>query len=114
MTTTKRKVSGRETRAEKLGCIEAAAHILGDKWTPLIVGELAKAGTLRFCALQDKAGGVNPRTLSARLEWLEKEKILAKKTYTEVPPRCEYSLTKKGHALIPALQAMAEWSKKYA
>jgi len=102
------------THVEKLGCIEAAAHILGDKWTLLIVGELAKAGTLRFCALQDKAGGVNPRTLSARLDWLEKEKILTKKTFTEVPPRCEYALTKKGHALMPALHAMAAWSKKYS
>ncbi len=113
MNSSKRKGTNR-AHVEKLGCIQAAAHILGDKWTPLIVGELAKAGTLRFCALQDKAGGVNPRTLSARLDWLEKEKILTKKTFTEVPPRCEYSLTKKGHALMPALQEMAAWSKKYA
>lgn len=97
-----------------LGCIEAATRILGDKWSPLIIGELAKAGTLRFCALQDKAGGVNPRTLSARLEELEDAGVIHKESFHEVPPRCEYSLTKKGLELIPALTAMATWSKKYA
>jgi DNA-binding HxlR family transcriptional regulator len=79
----------------------------------MIIGELAKAGTLRFCALQDKAGGVNPRTLSARLDELEKNGIVNKKSFAEVPPRCDYALTAKGRALVPALKAMAAWSKKY-
>jgi DNA-binding HxlR family transcriptional regulator len=97
-----------------LGCIEAATRVLGDKWSPLIIGELAKSGTLRFCAIQDKAGGVNPRTLSARLDELEVAGIVHKESFHEVPPRCEYSLTKKGQDLVPALRAMADWSKKYA
>lgn len=109
MTTKSRKSPTHTT----LGCIEAAAAVLGNKWTPLIIGELAKVETLRFCALQDKAGGVNPRTLSARLDELEQNGIIAKKTFNEVPPRCEYSLTKKGRDLVPALSAMATWSKKY-
>lgn len=104
----------RKTARPTIGCITAATEVLGDKWTPFIIGELAKAGSLRFCELQDKAGGVNPRTLSARLDELEKAKIITKKTFAEVPPRSEYALTTKGLALVPALIAMATWSKKYA
>lgn len=103
-----------DTKSRKLGCIEGATKVLGDKWTPLIIGELSKVPSLRFCVLQDKAGGVNPRTLSARLDELVAEKIVIKKTFAEVPPRTEYSLTAKGKALVPALEAMAKWTKKYA
>lgn len=97
---------------ENLGCIEAAAKILGDKWTPLLVRCLA-SGPTRFCKLQDEAGGVNPRTLSARLARLESEGIVLKKVYPEVPARVEYSLTNKGHDLLPILYQMADWSAKY-
>ena len=114
MTPKTRKGTTHHSPTAKLGCIDAAAHILGDKWTPMIVGELAKAGTLRFCVLQDKAGGVNPRTLSARLDELEEAKIITKKVFAEVPPRTEYELTAKGRDLVPALKAMATWSSKYA
>ena len=109
-----RKSPTHSPQRDTLGCITAAAQVLGDKWTPMIVGELAKAGTLRFCQIQDKTGGVNPRTLSARLDELEGAGIITKKTFAEVPPRCDYALTAKGRGLVPALKAMATWSKKYA
>jgi DNA-binding HxlR family transcriptional regulator len=94
------------------GCLNAAAQVLGDKWTPLLVRILA-SGPTRFCRLQDEVGGVNPRTLSARLSTLEKEGIITKRVYPEVPARVEYSLTKKGGDLLPILHNMAEWSEKY-
>ena len=68
----------------------------------------------RFCELQDDAGGVNPRTLSARMLELEAAGIITKKTYNEVPPRTEYALTAKGKDLIPILDTMITWGKKYS
>ncbi len=93
-------------------CVAAAARILGDKWTPMIIRALS-SDKQRFCALQNLAGGVNPRTLSARLAKLEQEGIITKVTYPEVPPRTEYTLTKKGQDLLPILESMATWGDKY-
>jgi DNA-binding HxlR family transcriptional regulator len=97
---------------EKKGCIAAAASIIGAKWTPQILYGLFH-GVQRFCELQKEVGGVNPRTLSARLVELEKAGIVQKESYAEVPPRIEYCLTPKGRDLVPILQLMAEWSAKH-
>lgn len=86
-------------------CIAFATKVLGDKWTPRLLFALAKEG-LRFCELQTAAGGINPRTLTQRLNMLEEMKIL-KKTETG------YELTPKGHDLVPILQQMATWGGKY-
>ena len=97
----------------KPGCVAAAARILGDKWTPLIIRVLHTQKNVRFCALQEFAGGINPRTLSARLSMLEDEGIISKVTFSEVPPRSEYTLTAKGRDLLPILEQMATWGDKY-
>jgi DNA-binding HxlR family transcriptional regulator len=94
------------------GSIQTALKIMGDKWTGFIVRELT-AGPRRFGELQ-QALAIGPRTLSQRLDTLEIEGIVNKKTYAEAPPRVEYSLTQKGEDLLPVLQSMAEWSSKYA
>ena len=93
-------------------CVAACVSIFGDKWTPLLIRALVDT-TLRFSQLQEKAGGVNPRTLSERLLRLEEEGIVKKVMYSEVPPHTEYSLTKKGEDLVPILQSMADWGEKY-
>jgi DNA-binding HxlR family transcriptional regulator len=93
-------------------CIANATCILGDKWTPLLLFALC-AQSRRFCELQDEAGGVNPRTLSARLDKLEHEGIIKRTVYPATPPRVEYCLTQKGHDLLPVLHAMIDWADKY-
>lgn len=93
------------------GCIAAAMAVLGGKWTALIVRELA-AGPQRFCMLERSVGS-NPRTLSSRLDDLEAQGIITRHTYAEVPPRTEYTLTKKGENLIPILRQMALWGSTY-
>lgn len=96
----------------KPGCVEAAARILGDKWTPLLIRALA-SGPLRFCELQKAAGGINPRTLSARLVNLEQNSIIGK-VLREIPSPCSlYILTEKGSDLVPILKSMAVWGDKY-
>lgn len=96
----------------KTQCVAAAVSIFGDKWTPLLIRALLGT-TLRFSQLQEKTGGINPRTLSERLLKLEEEGIIKKVMYSEVPPRTEYSLTPKGEDLVPILQSMADWGEKY-
>jgi DNA-binding HxlR family transcriptional regulator len=96
----------------KPGCVEATARILGDKWTPLLIRSLA-VGPRRFCELQKATSNINPRTLSARLTWLEENEIVVKGLRTNAPPCVEYMLTDKGADLVPILKSMAAWGDKY-
>jgi len=97
---------------QRVGCIAASLKIVGDKWTALILRDLA-SGTKRFGELQSSLVGISPRTLSQRLESLAEHKIITKQAFAEMPPRVEYSLTEKGRGLIPILQAMADWGLKH-
>jgi DNA-binding HxlR family transcriptional regulator len=94
-------------------CVANAAQIISAKWTPQLIYALSN-GVQRFCELQKEVGGINPRTLSARLDELEQAGIVEKAAFAEVPPRIEYSLTQKGHDLLPILEQMVEWGGKYA
>lgn len=95
-----------------VGCVKAATDIIGDKWTPQLLRFFINEDKVRFCQLQDLAEGINPRTLSARLDNLEREGIITKNATTSLA-RCEYSLTKKGRDLMPIIQGMETWSEKY-
>jgi DNA-binding HxlR family transcriptional regulator len=96
----------------KPGCVASALIILGNKWTALIVKEMSE-GCIRFSTLQNKLTGISPRTLSQRLDEMEEEGLITKKSFAEVPPRVEYTLTQKGKDLIPILKSMADWGDKY-
>jgi DNA-binding HxlR family transcriptional regulator len=87
-------------------------EIIGNKWTALILRDIA-GGPKRFSQLEKSVGSINPRTLSQRLDDLEMHGIITKRSYSEVPPRTEYTLTPKGQDLIPVLQQMAAWGEKY-
>jgi DNA-binding HxlR family transcriptional regulator len=100
------------TSTHNKSCMLATSKILGDKWTPMLLFALAD-GDRRFCELQDGAGGVNPRTLSARLDNLEDAGIVARTVYPEVPPRVEYALTDKGCDLLPVIKSMITWAEKH-
>lgn len=95
-----------------IGCVKAATKILGDKWTPQLMQFFLCEETLRFCQLQDYVHGINPRTLSARLAFLEGEGIIEKNTPKD-NGRCEYSLTQKGRDLAPVIRDMEYWSQHY-
>lgn len=105
-------IDTKQTLEPKVGCIASAMEIIGNKWTALILRDLAD-GPKRFSELERSVGTINPRTLSQRLDDLEQHKILTKKSFAEVPPRIEYTLTQKGADLIPVLQKMSSWGQKY-
>lgn len=102
----------------KVGCIASAMEIIGNKWTALILRDLT-TGAKRFGELErslandGRSGGISPRTLSQRLDDLEAHGIVTKESFAEMPPRCEYTLTDKGHDLVPILRQMAVWGEKY-
>jgi DNA-binding HxlR family transcriptional regulator len=90
----------------------ATADLICGKWTILIIRDLAE-GRSRFCELERSLSGISPRTLSLRLRALEEEGILVRKTFPEVPPRVEYSLTPKGHALLPLVEDMRRYGREW-
>lgn len=97
---------------EKPGCVAAALHILGDKWTPLLLKELVSSSAT-FGELETSLTSISPRTLSQRLDKLMNEKIIEKTLYCEHPPRYTYKLTAKGAELEQILRAMANWGAKH-
>ncbi|MCX6386288.1 MAG: helix-turn-helix domain-containing protein [Solirubrobacterales bacterium] len=88
------------------------ADIVCAKWTMLVIRDLA-AGRTRFCELERSLAGISPRTLSLRLRALEEEGIVTRQTYPEVPPRVDYSLTEKGLALLPMINAMRDYGDQW-
>ena len=86
--------------------------LIGDKWSMLILHHLKVEGPMRFKECQE-ADGMSSRTLTLRLCNLEKAGLVEKREFNEYPPRSEYMITEKGAAITPALDSMAEWSKKF-
>ncbi len=88
------------------------AEIVCGKWTLLIIRDLAE-GRSRFCELERSLRGISPRTLSLRLRALEEEGVVVRCTYPEVPPRVEYALTEKGRALVPIIEDMRAYGRRW-
>jgi DNA-binding HxlR family transcriptional regulator len=86
--------------------VACTAEIIGSKWTAVIVHDLSE-GARRFSELERACAGISPRTLSERLDMLERENVVARHSYPEAPPRVEYELTPKGKALLPIIRAMS-------
>jgi len=82
------------------------------KWTLLVIRDLAE-GSSRFCELERSLEGISPRTLSLRLRALEEEGIVERHTFPEVPPRVEYALTEKGEALVPLVEDMRRYGRRW-
>lgn len=101
-----------KTVTQDIGCVKAATDILGDKWTPQLLRFFINNEVVRFCQLQDLVGGINPRTLSARLVNLEEQGVI-NKLHSSESSRCEYVLTEKGQDLLPIIRDMNTWSDKY-
>lgn len=92
-----------------LGCpVARTAELIGNKWTPLILRDLA-VGEKRFSQLERSLFGISPKTLSERLKKLEEAEVVTRRCFAEVPPRVEYTLTAKGSALIPVIETMREF-----
>jgi len=95
------------------GCaVAATAEVIATKWTPLIVHDLSE-GPRRFKELEHACPGISPRTLSERLDMLESEGVVIRRSYPESPPRVEYELTEKGRALLPIVREMRKFGRAW-
>jgi DNA-binding HxlR family transcriptional regulator len=82
---------------------------IGDRWTVLVVGALAD-GTARFSELGRRVEGVSQKMLTQTLRGLERDGLVRRTVYPEVPVRVEYALTVAGRTLLEPLRALEEWS----
>lgn len=94
-------------------CVGKTMKVIGSKWTIMIIRELCE-DKKRFGQIQKALDGISPRTLSARLQELEKHNIIHKKIYKEIPLHVEYSLTPRGESLKEIIHQMHEWGAKTA
>jgi DNA-binding HxlR family transcriptional regulator len=92
--------------------VAATAEIIATKWTPLIVHDLSE-GPRRFMELEHACPGISPRTLSERLDMLEGQGVLVRRSYPESPPRVEYELTEKGRGLLPIIREMRRFGRAW-
>ena len=92
--------------------VAATAEIVATKWTPLIVHDLSE-GPRRFMELEHACPGISPRTLSERLDMLERQDVLIRRSYPESPPRVEYELTEKGRAALPIITALRTYGEQW-
>ncbi len=92
--------------------VEYTASLIANKWKIIILRELL-GGTKRYNELTRNVVGISSKVLTENLRELEKDGILSRKVYPEVPPKVEYSLTKKGNDLKDVIEAMKLFGQKY-
>jgi DNA-binding HxlR family transcriptional regulator len=90
--------------------LEEALKVLEGRWKILILFHLFSAPVLRFSELRRVIPGISQKMLIQQLRGLEKDGVVNRKVYLEVPPKVEYMLTKDGVALRPALRALKSWA----
>lgn len=86
---------------------------IGDKWSVLVVGKLGSHGTLRFNELRRMINGISQRMLTLTLRNLERDGLVTRVIYPEVPPRVEYSLTRLGETLREPIASLWDWSAEH-
>lgn len=92
--------------------VAEAAKLLGDKWTLIILRDLA-SGRRRFKELEHSAAGISPSILAARLRDLEEKGMVTRTSYHEIPPRVEYALSQKGRDALPVIEALRHYGERW-
>ncbi|MCS4533655.1 winged helix-turn-helix transcriptional regulator [Neisseria montereyensis] len=95
------------------GPVVSTLDIIGGKWKVLILYQLS-VETRRFNELQRLMPAITQRMLTLQLRELEKDGIVHREVYPQVPPKVEYSLTKLGLTLMPVIRTMYKWGEEYA
>lgn len=85
---------------------------IGDRWTVLVLLLLADR-THRFTELSRAIEGISPKVLTSTLRSLERDGLISRQVYAEVPPRTEYSLTPLGETLVEAVSSLDRWSRTH-
>lgn len=93
--------------------LDVTMSFIGGKWKTVVLWYL-RNGKKRFGELKYSIPDITDKMLSIQLKALEKDGIVERKVYAEVPPRVEYQLTEMGESLLPVVEAIAAWGRKKA
>ncbi len=91
----------------------ASLSVLGGKWKPLMLWYLHQNGAMRYGELHRMLPDTSLKVYNDHLKELERDGLIKKEIFAEVPPRTEYSLTDYGKTLVPMLQTMMEWGYQH-
>lgn len=83
---------------------------VGDKWSLLVMISLSTNGTMRFSDIQKSLGDVSQKMLTVTLKALVEMNLVSRKSYAEIPPRVEYSLTDTGESMMPHVMSLVGWA----
>jgi DNA-binding HxlR family transcriptional regulator len=98
---------------DRLGCpVEACTEAIGGKWKGELLFILF-TGTKRYGELRKLVPGATQRMLTLQLRELEEDGIIERKVYPVVPPKVEYSISKRGKSLKPIIDSMWQWGKDF-
>jgi DNA-binding HxlR family transcriptional regulator len=86
---------------------------VGDKWSVYVIHVLGDAGKLRFNQLRSRVDGISQRMLTVTLRGMERDGLVTRTIYPEVPPRVEYALTDLGATLRRLVRGLVEWSEAH-
>lgn len=92
--------------------VQTTLNVIGGKWKPIILWHLA-ASILRFNQLYKRITGITQKMLTQQLRELERDGLIHRKIYPEIPPKVEYSITEYGKTLHPVLKSMCDWGEKH-
>ncbi|MCC5848216.1 MAG: helix-turn-helix transcriptional regulator [Verrucomicrobia bacterium] len=101
-------MSGKEVDCQ----VELTLKLIGGRWKVLIIQQLLQ-GTKRFNALQRSLSTISHKSLTQQLRELERDGLVSRKVYPQVPPKVEYRLTELGKSLAPILYAMHDWANEH-
>ncbi len=92
--------------------LDGVIDTIGKKWGLLIINEIGNHGKLRYNELMSELKGISPSTLASMLKDFEKEDLIRKEVFREIPPRVEYSLSSRGRELREATIPLLKWATK--
>jgi len=93
--------------------ISPTVDLLFSRWTTPILWTLHRSGRLRFGELERQLGTITPKVLTERLRQLERDGLVRRQYFAEVPPRVEYEITELGQSLSPVFAALADWTDEH-
>jgi DNA-binding HxlR family transcriptional regulator len=99
-------------RKEQCPAIREVLHRVGDKWSVQIVALLGD-GPMRFSELRRNIEGISQRMLTLTLRGLERDGLVTRTVFPEIPPRVDYELTRLGNTLLEPISALADWASEY-
>ncbi|TAK19461.1 MAG: transcriptional regulator [Nitrosarchaeum sp.] len=92
--------------------LDGIIEIIGKKWTLLLINEIGNHRSLRYNDFLEELKGISPSTLASVLKELQKENIISREAFNEIPPRVEYTLTERGKELRVAIMPLIKWATK--